>query len=53
MGIKDDKTIDPLGAWTSESWKNFGKMIHKLNNPNKKVALKKLQMSLLRMVRLV
>ncbi len=42
MGIKDDKTIDPFGAWTSESWKKCGKMILKSNNPNKKVALKKL-----------
>ncbi len=42
MGIKEDKTIVPLGAWTSASWKTVGKMIHKLNNPNKKVAPKKL-----------
>jgi hypothetical protein len=38
MGIKEDKTIVPLGAWTSESWKTVDKMINKLNNPNKKIA---------------
>ncbi len=42
MGINNDNDIIPLGAWTSESWKVIGKFIHKANNPNKKIAPKKL-----------
>ncbi len=41
MGIKDDNSIVPLGAWTSESWKVIGKSINKVNNPNKNIAPKK------------
>ena len=38
MGIRDDNSIVPLGAWASESWKVIGKSIDKVNNPNKKIA---------------
>ena len=42
MGIKENNEIIPLGAWTSESWKIIGNFINKANNPNKKIAPKKL-----------
>lgn len=42
MGINKDKEIVPLGAWTSESWKTIGNAIHKVNNPDKRLAPVKL-----------
>ena len=41
MGINTDNKIVPLGAWTSEAWKTIGNLIYKANNPNKKLAPKK------------
>lgn len=41
MGITKRNQIIPLGAWTSESWKNIGNLIYKANNQNKKVLSKK------------
>ena len=41
MGIREDNTIVPLGAWASESWKTIGNLIYKSNNQNKKIASKK------------
>ncbi len=42
IGINDKNEVIPLGAWCSESWKTVGSLIHKANNPNKKLAPKKL-----------
>lgn len=42
MGIKENNEVIPLGAWTSESWKVVGRLIDKANNPNKKIAHKKM-----------
>ncbi len=42
MGIRDDNSIVPLGAWTSDAWKTIGNFVHRANNPNKKLAPKKL-----------
>jgi hypothetical protein len=42
MGINEDKELVPLGAWTSESWKTIGNAIHRVNNPDKRLAPVKL-----------
>ena len=42
IGINDKNEVVPLGAWCSESWRTVGNLIHKANNPNKKLAPKKL-----------
>jgi hypothetical protein len=42
IGINDKNEVVPLGAWCSESWKTVGNLIYKANNPNKKLAPKKL-----------
>ena len=42
MGINHDDEVIPLGAWTSETWKVIGKALEKANNPNKKLATRKL-----------
>jgi hypothetical protein len=42
MGINEDKELVPSGAWTSESWKTIGNAIHKVNNPDKRLAPVKL-----------
>jgi hypothetical protein len=41
MGINKNNKVIPLGAWTRENWKVIGNLIHKANNPNKKLAPKK------------
>ncbi len=41
MGINRDNKVVPLGAWTDLAWKTIGNMIHKANNPNRKIAPKK------------
>ncbi len=42
IGINDKNEVVPLGAWCSESWKVIGNLVHKANNPNKKLAPTKL-----------
>lgn len=42
MGINENKELVALGAWTSESWKTIGNAIHKVNNPDKRLAPVKL-----------
>jgi hypothetical protein len=41
LGVNTSGEVVPLGAWTQESWKDVGNLIHKANNQNKKIAPKK------------
>jgi hypothetical protein len=38
MGITSSGEVKPLGAWTAESWKEIGNLIHRANNPERRLA---------------
>lgn len=42
MGITQSGEVRPLGAWTAESWKENGNLIHRANNPERRLAPVKL-----------